>query len=291
MILANRELEQKVDELSSELKNLKKEYEEKVKELTERLDKLDSAYHRQKDHLIKQEEMLHGDADYPLQKNDAVRPYVPASFPAQPAQEPLRRQDTGWNQAGPATESAWTTAARSRKNTSMTAAENPRLQNRQAVRWASPSPDLTQSMTGDTDEKNVEAFVRRYNALPSEGGLTDREARKAFLQEFSVQGFSCANYEERMSNPDAQPRYAEADAMRADCWAMHIKEELYAVVPRAKLIYDFAHHEAGGMKVAFESNFESGHTYGRILVTRPALFRKNNGCWSLATKGKLSLSE
>ena len=112
-----------------------------------------------------------------------------------------------------------------------------------------------------------------------------------FLQEFSVLGISCANYEERMSNPDAPPRYVELDAVRADYWVMQVKGELYAVVPNAKLTYDSAHHVAGAMKDVFASNFASGRTYRRIQVIIPALFSRLNGGWSVAKQGRLDLSE
>ena len=171
------------------------------------------------------------------------------------------------------------------------AATGARRQNQQPVPWQPLASAPMQSTAATAEPGSVKDFVARYNALPSEGGIADRDARKTFLQEFSIQGFSCANYEERMSNPKVAPRYEEAEVMRADYWAKQVQSDLYAVVPSAKLTYDSAHHAAGGMMEAFDSNFETGHTYRQIRVETPAYFLKRGGRWRVRKKGRLQLSE
>lgn len=263
-----------------------------VDKLEQRLERLERAYEKKHEHLIKQE-LSHGLADNLSQGESPVRPPVTATGSRAPSCAFPLQQDSSGKPAGASVRNVepfpvYGGAGLGRERT---AATGTRLQNQQRERWQPLAPVLTQSKAATAEPGSVRDFVARYNALPSEGGLTDREARRRFLQEFSVQGFSCSNSEERMSNPKIAPSYAEEEVMRADYWAKQVQSDLYAVVPSAKLTYDSAHHAAGGMMEAFASNFETGHTYRQIRVETPAYFLKRGGRWSVRKKGQLRLSE
>ena len=281
MFREDKELRGKVETLSRQ-----------VEKLEQRLERLERAYEKQQGHLFKQE-LSHGLVGNLSQGKSPVRPPIAAPGSRAPGHASPLQQDRGGKPAGASMRNVepcpvYGGAGLGRERTAATGA---RLQNQQPARWQPLAPALTQSTAATAEPGSVRNFVARYNALPSEGGLTDREARKRFLQEFSVQGVSCSNSEERMSNPKIAPSYAEEEVMRADYWAMQVQGDLYAVVPSAKLTYDSAHHAAGGMMEAFVSNFEAGHTYRQILVETPAYFLKRGGRWSVRKKGQLRLSE
>lgn len=259
-----------------------------VEELEQRLKRLERAYEQQQDHLFKQE-LSHGLADNLSQEKSPVRSPIAVQGSRAPGHASPLQQDRGGKPAGVPkrnieTFPAWPAGGK-------TAAVRSRWQNQQPARWLPLASAPMQSTAATAEPGSVKDFVARYNALPSGGGIADRDARKTFLQDFSIQGFSCANYEERMSNPKVAPRYEEAEVMRADYWAKQVQSDLYAVVPSAKLTYDSAHHVAGGMMEAFDSNFETGHTYRQIRVEEPAYFLKRDGRWSVRKKGRLRLSE
>lgn len=263
-----------------------------VEELEQRLKRLERAYEQQQDHLFKQE-LSHGLADNLSQEKSPVRSPIAAQGSRAPGHASPLQQDRGGKPAGVPMRNVepflvYGGAGLGRERIAATGA---RLQNQQPAPWQPLAPALTQRTAATAEPGSVRDFVTRYNALPSEGGIADRDARKTFLQDFSIQGFSCANYEERMSNPKVAPRYEEAEVMRADYWAKQVKGDLYAVVPSAKLTYDSAHHVAGGMMEAFDSNFAPGHTYRQIRVETPAFFLKPGGRWCVRKKGRLRLSE
>ncbi len=281
MLGEDKELRGKVETLSRQ-----------VEELEQRLKRLERAYVKQQGHLI-QQELTHGLPDNLPQEKSPVRTPVAAPGSRAPGHASPPQQDSGGNPAGvskrnietfPDYGGAWPAGRQ-------TAAVRSRWQKQQPAPWQPLASAPMQSTAATAEPGSVKDFVARYNALPSGGGIADRDARKTFLQDFSIQGFSCANYEERMSNPKVAPRYEEAEVMRADYWAKHVQDDLYAVAPNAKLIYDSAHHAAGGMMEAFDSNFETGHTYRQIRVETPAYFLKCGGRWSVAKKGQLRLSE
>ena len=281
MFREDKELRGKVETLSRQ-----------VEELEQRLKRLEHAYEQQQDHLFKQE-LSHGLPDNLSQEKSPVRSPIAAQGSRAPGHASPLQQDRGGKPAGVPMRNIETFSAYGGAGPAgrRTAAVRSRWQNQQTARWSPPASALMQSTVATAEPGSVKDFVARYNALPSEGGIADRDARKTFLQDFSIQGFSCANYEERMSNPKVAPRYEEAEVMRADYWAKHVQDDLYAVAPNAKLIYDSAHHAAGGMMEAFDSNFETGHTYRQIRVETPAYFLKRGGRWSVAKKGQLRLSE
>lgn len=281
MLGEDKELRGKVETLSRQ-----------VEELEQRLKRLERAYVKQQGHLI-QQELTHGLPDNLPQEKSPVRTPVAAPGSRAPGHASPPQQDSGGNPAGvskrnietfPAYGGAWPAGRQ-------TAEVRSRWQNQQTARWLPLASAPMQSTAATAEPGSVKDFVARYNALPSGGGIADRDARKTFLQDFSIQGFSCANYEERMSNPKVAPRYEEAEVMRADYWAKQVQSDLYAVVPSAKLTYDSAHHAAGGMMEAFDSNFETGHTYRQIRVETPAYFLKRGGRWRVRKKGRLRLSE
>lgn len=277
----DKELRWKVETLSHQ-----------VEELERRLERLEHAYEQQQDHLFKQE-LSHGLPDNLPQEKSPVRTSVAAPGSRAPGHASPLQQDRGGKPAGVSmrnveTFSVYGGAGLGRERIAATGAC---LQNQKPTYWQAQAPAPPQRTTAKAAPGNIRDFVTRYNALPSGGGIADRDARKTFLQDFSIQGFSCANYEERMSNPKVAPRYEEAEVMRADYWAMHVQDGLYAVAPNAKLTYDSAHHAAGGMMEAFDSNFETGHTYRQIRVETPAYFLKCGGRWSVGKKGLLRLSE
>lgn len=291
----DKDLREEVERLLRQVKTLEEKYDvrnQQVKNLERRLERLERAYVKQQGHLI-QQELTHGLPDNLPQEKSPVRTPVAAPGSRAPGHASPPQQDSGGNPAGvskrnietfPAYGGAWPAGRQ-------TAAVRSRWQKQQPAPWQPLASAPMQSTAATAEPGSVKDFVARYNALPSGGGIADRDARKTFLQEFSIQGFSCANYEERMSNPKVAPRYEEAEVMRADYWAKQVQSDLYAVVPSAKLTYDSAHHAAGGMMEAFDSNFETGHTYRQIRVETSAYFLKRGGRWSVAKKGLLRLSE
>ena len=276
---------------------------DQVEKLKGRLKKVEEAYRQQQNYLIDQELAKHPVLPQAVSQRERTSSESTAGR-SQPQLRPWRapsiEQTAGSAPARQASGKAWTGKTASAtssfgsygaESSRWPAPPSSREPEAPARSWQPVSSAPRQRGIEETEQAKVERFKSGYNALLGGRGIAGRDARKRFLQEFSVLGISCTNYEERMSNPDALPRYAELDAMRADYWAMQVKGELYAVVPNAKLTYDSAHHAAGAMKVAFASNFASGHTYGRIQVERPALFSRLNGGWSVAKQGRLNLSE
>lgn len=297
MLGEDKDLKRKVDHLSQKVETLERKCDERdrqIEKMKRRLEELAQAYYKQQykqqDHLIKQE-LSHGLANDSPQGKSPVRPFVPAPGSRAPSSALSLQQDSVGHPAGLPVRNSDPFPVYDGAGTGWTAATRSRRQSQQSTYWQAQAPAPPQRTTAKAAPGNVRDFVTRYNALPSGGGIADRDARKTFLQEFSIQGFSCANYEERMSNPKVAPRYEEAEVMRADYWAKQVQSDLYAVVPSAKLTYDSAHHAAGGMMEAFDSNFETGHTYRQIRVEEPAYFLKRDGRWSVRKKGRLRLSE
>ncbi|MGF0126549.1 hypothetical protein [Selenomonas bovis] len=305
---ALREMQTRLQQKVETLERKCDERNQQVKDLERRLENLERAYEKQQDHLIKQE-FSHGLADKLPQEKSLVRTPVAAPGSRAPGHASPPQQDSGGKPAGVPMRNVepfpvYGGAGLGRERIAATGA---RLQNQQPAPWQPLASAPMQSTAATVGPGSVRYFVARYNALPSEDGLADREARWRYLKEacdreerwrflqvFSVQGFFCANSEERMSNPKVSPRYEEAEVavlMRADYWAKHVQDDLYAVAPNAKLIYDSAHHAAGGMMEAFDSNFAPGHTYRQIRVETSAYFLKRGGRWSVAKKGLLRLSE
>lgn len=246
--------------------------------LEKRLAELENAYHSQQNHLIHQEMANDTVIRTTQMRRDSISSAVVSSRGSS------RRENAKDYQVERAV------ASGSMKDSRQGAIATTHVQNQQPERWQAQSIVPSQSVSEKTEQEHVVSFVAKYNALPSEG-ITARDVRRDFFQEFSVQGFSCDNYAERISNPNAALCYVEAEVIGADYWAMHVKDGFYAVVPNAKLAYDSVRHETGGMMFAFDSNFAAGHTYRQIRVETPAFFLKRGGRWSVAKKGRLRLSE
>jgi hypothetical protein len=63
----------------------------------------------------------------------------------------------------------------------------------------------------------------------------------------------------------------------------------FYVVPALNIWYTNGRHNAGGMKEAFDSNYQTGKTYSCIEVIKPAVFLKSGTDWKIEKKGKLFL--
>lgn len=138
---------------------------------------------------------------------------------------------------------------------------------------------------------NPSSFVHEYNAIENSGKTSYelKNSRSEYFQKCSMTGFYCENHEKRMNDPTAPPIFKTATSQeKSSFWAMHLREQSYAVVPNPKGGYESQLHEAGAMKQAFDSNYQGG-SYSRINVDQPAVFNRSGDQWILVSKGRLRL--
>lgn len=139
------------------------------------------------------------------------------------------------------------------------------------------------------ESEKIKAFVDDYNLVRRKTGFGAKTEQDAFLSRHQVRGIQCTNFQARANHPEIAPRFEDAGApQKGDFWALFIGSNLYAVVPNAKP-YEVNKHNTGGMKEAFDSNYDSG-TYPNIEVTKPAYFRQQGTDWTIETKGHIRLS-
>ena len=124
-------------------------------------------------------------------------------------------------------------------------------------------------------ETRARTFAAAYNQFlqTKVSGMGARNLKERFLQEYQIVGFSCVNYEDRMSNPDIQPLFQiNENQKEAHYWACPLGGNLYAVVPNSRE-YEMQKHTTVGYGKVFRSNYAGG-VYHSITVIQPAIFRE-----------------
>ena len=124
-------------------------------------------------------------------------------------------------------------------------------------------------------ETRARTFAAAYNQFlqTKVSGMGARNLKERFLQEHQIVGFSCVNYEDRMSNPDIQPLFQiNENQKEAHYWACPLGGNLYAVVPNSRE-YEMQKHTTVGYGKVFRSNYAGG-VYHSITVIQPAIFRE-----------------
>lgn len=129
-------------------------------------------------------------------------------------------------------------------------------------------------------------FVQDFNSLSAQSGYDAKKASEEFLKNYSIQAFSCKNFEARVDLSSTEPQFGTTSPQSADFWAYEFESGIFAVVPKAKNYTD-NHHTARAMGEVFQSNFKRGGTYNKIRVEKPAIFK---GMWNLEKQGILELS-
>ena len=137
----------------------------------------------------------------------------------------------------------------------------------------------------------MDGFLNEYNTLSHLAGYDGKTARDAFVHKHNIRFFTCTNYDLRMRKNSQPPVFKATNSSSSGTyWALQIdRQGSYIVVPNPSLNYENQIHSVGGMKEAFQSNYDSGN-YGHIEVLRPALFRCVNENWSIQKPGQLRLS-
>ena len=131
-------------------------------------------------------------------------------------------------------------------------------------------------------------FVDEYNSLKSLQGRDLRSGIDNFIKKYNVKGFDCENAQERLNNPDAEPKFVERQPNRCDYWHYMSKDGKNVVVPSASVTsYNDNFHNERAMSLFFDSNFVGSKTYSEILVQRPTIL---NSSWNVEQKGLLRLN-
>lgn len=146
--------------------------------------------------------------------------------------------------------------------------------------------------TGDDMPQTVimDGFLNEYNKLSQLNGCEGRTAQDAFVHKHNIRFFTCANRDLRVAQDSLPPVFQTTDSSSGTYWALQIdRKGGCIVVPNPSLKYENQIHSVGGMKEAFQSNYDSG-SYGHIEVLRPAIFQCVNEDWNLQKAGHLRLS-
>ena len=147
---------------------------------------------------------------------------------------------------------------------------------RPAVQMAAPMPQTAPAAPAVPSwETRARKFAEAYNQFlqTKVTGMGARNLKERFLQEYQIVGFSCVNYEDRMSNPDIQPLFQiNENQKEAHYWACPLGGNLYAVVPNSRE-YEMQKHTTVGYGKVFRSNYAGG-VYHSITVIQPAIFRE-----------------
>lgn len=151
---------------------------------------------------------------------------------------------------------------------------NNTVREREPVYTPPPKPSL--------EEKYAE-FVQEFNALANLSGYDAKKANENFRQKYNIQSFVCTNAEMRVKSPPPPAEFG--DNPNGNYWAFEVESGIFAVVPKVKT-YTANLHSDQAMGEVFSSNFQTGSTYNKIRVVKPAIF---NGKWALETKGQLVL--
>ena len=142
----------------------------------------------------------------------------------------------------------------------------------------------------NTPPDKLKNFVDDFNQLMYQiSTVSPFEAKQfsnEFMRRYQIQEFSCVNFESRMNEPVPPPQFGMSK--NGEFWAYEYESGIFAVVPSITVRnYRDNYHNARAMGDVFKSNFETGRTYSKIVVNRPAVFK---GMWNLSEKGTLELS-
>jgi hypothetical protein len=136
----------------------------------------------------------------------------------------------------------------------------------------------------------MDKFVDTYNEL-CQAEKTDawRTKRNELLNEYAIQMFSCVNDFYRMADLNIPPDYRTESMGNFFAVVVNPERGIYCAVPSLTLQYGDQNHWTGGMKEAFDSNYQDGMEYSNLMVIQPALFTRSFNKWEIAEKGKLEL--
>jgi hypothetical protein len=165
--------------------------------------------------------------------------------------------------------------------------DNPQPSTAQIAKHA-PQPTTVQQ----NNDSKIAAFLSEYNALQSSKQDKNLEIRQnQFRAKYALKSFKCVNYNERLITPSLIPKYE--DEFAGSFWAVSLDRQYsrFYVVPALNIWYTHGRHNAGGMKEAFDSNYQDGKIYDNIRVIEPAIFRQSGTEWTLEKKGELELRE
>ena len=130
-------------------------------------------------------------------------------------------------------------------------------------------------------------FVEEYNGLKNLQGINLRNGITEFIRKYDVKGFVCENVQERLNNPNAEPKFVERQPNRCDYWLYMSKDGKIVVVPSASVTsYTDNFHNERAMSLFFKSNFVGGKSYSEILVEEPAILGSS---WNIEQEGLLRL--
>lgn len=112
-------------------------------------------------------------------------------------------------------------------------------------------------------------FVKDYNSFASKNmsPYEERIAYKYFFKNYNIKRFLYAGD-------------------KARCWGFNFQSEMYAVVPKINIVYDYQLHETEKMKEVFSSDYKSG-SYTSIRIIKPAIFEYVNDNWNLLEQGEI----
>ena len=159
-------------------------------------------------------------------------------------------------------------------------------------RFPQPQTSMSNSYAPpSTPSEKFQDFVDNFNRLvqqisSSGDPFEAKRISNEFMRRYEIKEFSCVNFEARVSEPVPPPQFNLSK--NGDFWAYEYEPGIFAVVPSITVRnYRDNYHNQRAMGDVFNSNFETGRTYGRIFVNRPAIFK---GMWNLSKKGSLELS-
>jgi hypothetical protein len=150
-------------------------------------------------------------------------------------------------------------------------------------------PPAKPSITPEQKAK-MDKFVAAYNELrQAEKNGAWRTKRNELQEKYAVKSFSCVNYDERMADQSIPPDYKTESQGNFLAVAAYPEKGVYYAVPSLTLQYSDQIHWTGGMKEAFDSNYQDKTQYSNLKVTKSALFMLSGDKWTIVQKGKLEL--
>ncbi|MBQ3451844.1 MAG: hypothetical protein IJG32_06245 [Selenomonadaceae bacterium] len=141
-----------------------------------------------------------------------------------------------------------------------------------------------------TAVSSQEPFISYFNNLKNFSGKDFNEQYRSFIRDHDVKAFSCEDVAGRMNNPNLPLIFSEVPSAKdGDFWAVPAQGNKFAVLPNPRPIDNDNFHVERAMRDVFESNFQPGNTYDKIQVERPAIFTRTGKVWNLMEKGHLIL--
>lgn len=129
----------------------------------------------------------------------------------------------------------------------------------------------------------VENFIEKYNELADSSTPYKIES---FYRNYNVIAFGCSNWAKRISNLYQPPVFESTD--KGSYWAVRVKFDIFAVVPKLNLHYEYMVHKGAGMQEVFVSNFKK-EEFSHIAVKKAAFFKFENNKWHLLKQGQIEL--